>query len=85
MDTAIADAEVHTIHIFVEVSKTDQRKVDFQTDRVTGLQIKEGAKVPTDDDLARKQDGQLTLVTNDETITIKDGEHFVALPPGTIS
>jgi hypothetical protein len=78
-------AEPRVILIFVDVTKTDQRKVEFKTDRVTGLEIKQAAKVPLDSDLAAKIEGKLVLVTNDETITIKDGEHFVVLPPGSIS
>ncbi len=74
-----------TVHIFVEVTKTDKRKVEFDTDQVTGSQIKNAARVPLDSDLARRVDGQLVLVTNDETITIKNGDHFVSLPAGTIS
>jgi hypothetical protein len=74
-----------TIHIFVELNKNDTRKIEFDTDHVTGLQIKERAGVPTDYDLARRQGQKLELVTNDQTIEIKNGEHFVALPPGTIS
>jgi hypothetical protein len=74
-----------TIHIFVEVTKTDRRKVEFQQDQVTGAQIKEAAKVPLDSDLAHRVEGKLVLVPNDETITIKDGDQFVVLPAGTIS
>ena len=74
-----------SVHIFVELSKTEQKKVEFNTDHVTGLQIKQQAGVPTDYDLARRQGQKLELVTNDETIEIKNGEHFVALPPGTVS
>jgi hypothetical protein len=74
-----------TVHIFVELNKNDTRKIEFDTDRVTGLQIKQQAGVPTDYDLARRQGQKLELVTNDQTIEIKNGEHFVALPPGTIS
>lgn len=70
----------HKIHIFV--GKT---KVEFDTDEVTGRQIKEKAGVPLDSDLAIKRGEELILVTNDEVITIKDGEHFVDLPAGTIS
>jgi len=81
MTTAI----LKTVHIFVEVTKTDKRKVEFQDDQVTGLQIKEAAGVPLDSDLARREEGQLVLVTNEETITIKNGDHFVSLPAGTIS
>ncbi len=74
-----------TVHIFVELNKNDTRKIEFDTDRVTGLQIKQQAGVPTDYDLARRQGQKLELVTNDQTIELKNGEHFVALPPGTIS
>ena len=73
------------IHIFVELSKNDQRKIEFDIDHVTGLQIKQKASVPADYDLARRQGQKLELVTNDQTIEIKNGEHFVALPPGTVS
>lgn len=74
-----------SVHIFVELNKNDKRKIEFDTDHVTGLQIKEKADVPTDYDLARRRGQKLELVTNDQTVEIKDGEHFVALPPGTIS
>ena len=74
-----------TVHIFVELNKNDKRKIEFDTDHVTGLQIKQQAGVPADYDLARRQGQKLELVTNDQTIEIKNGEQFVALPPGTIS
>jgi len=74
-----------TIHIFVEVTKTDKRKLEFDRTEVTGKEIKEKATVPLDTDLARRTEGQLVLVTNDQTVAIKNGDHFVVLPPGTIS
>ncbi len=74
-----------SVHIFVELSKTEQKKVEFNIDHVTGLQIKQQAGVPTYYDLARRLGQKLELVTNDQTIEIKNGEHFVALPPGTVS
>lgn len=73
------------VHIFVEITKNDTRKIEFDTDHVTGLQIKQRAGVPADYDLARRQGQKLELVTNEQTVEIKNGEHFVALPPGTIS
>lgn len=80
-------AEIHTqiIHIFVEIDRHTQKKLDFDQDQVTGAQIKDKAGVPLEDDLARRNGQKLDLVTNGETITIKDGEHFVVFPPGTIS
>ena len=74
-----------TVYIFVELSKNDKKKIEFDTDHVTGLQIKERAGVPIDYDLARRHGQKLELITNDQTIEIKDGEQFVVLPPGTIS
>jgi hypothetical protein len=69
----------------VELNKNDKKKIEFDTDHVTGLQIKQRASVPDDYDLARRHGQKLELVTNDQIVEIKNGEHFVALPPGTIS
>jgi hypothetical protein len=75
----------HMTHIFVEITKTDKRKVEFDKDTVTGEEIKLAAGVPLDSDLAQRVHGKLELVTNDKTVAIKNGDQFVALPPGTIS
>jgi hypothetical protein len=75
----------HTTHVFVEITKTDKRKVEFEKDTVTGEEIKLAAGVPLDSDLAQRVHGKLELVTNDKTVAIKNGDQFVALPPGTIS
>jgi len=75
----------HTIHIFVEVSKTDHRKIEFDTNMVTGAQIKTKAGVDLGVDLGRRHEGNVDLVGNDQTVEIHNGEHFVVLPFGTIS
>ena len=77
--------EIKLIHIFVEIDRHTQKKIDFEQDQVTGAQVKQKAGVPLEDDLARRNGQKLDLVTNGETITIKEGEHFVVFPPGTIS
>ena len=74
-----------TIHVFVEIDRHTQKKLEFDTSEVTGRLIKEQAGVPLDNDLARRQGQKLELVTNDQPVTIKNGDHFVSLPPGTIS
>lgn len=75
-----------TIRIFVEVEvHKPPVKLQFDTSEVTGRTIKHRAGVPLDNDLARREEQKLELVTNDETITIKNGDRFVSLPPGTIS
>lgn len=78
-------APATTIRILVEVDKKKRLKIEFDTDLVTGLEIKTQANIPTDNDLARRVGQKLELVTNDEKITIKNGDQFVVLPPGTIS
>jgi hypothetical protein len=75
-----------TIHVLLEIDRTHPaEKLDFTTSEVSGRQIKEKGNVPLNDDLARRSGQRLELVTNDQIIHIKDGEQFVALPPGTIS
>jgi len=75
-----------TIHVFVEVENNKPPvKLEFDTSEVKGQDIKVRAGVPLENDLARRQGQKLELVTNDQTITIENGDHFVSLPPGTIS
>ncbi len=75
-----------TVHVFVEVDNDKPPvKLEFDTNEVKGQDIKQRASVPLENDLARRQGQKLELVTNDQTITIENGDHFVSLPPGTIS
>lgn len=78
--------EPRTIRIFVEAEVHNPPvKLEFDTSQVTGRTIKDRAGVPLDNDLARREGQKLELVTNDDTITIRNGDRFVSLPPGTIS
>lgn len=83
--TAATEIATKVIHIFIEIDRNTRKELEFETREVTGRQIKERAGVPLDNDLARRQGQKLDLVTNDEPVTIKNGDHFVVLPPGTIS
>ena len=67
------------IHVVVEVSDADHRRVDFHDHRATGRQIKEAADVSLDDTLQTRRDGKPEVIRNDETITIVEGEHFVVV------
>lgn len=69
-----------TIHIFV-----NKTKIEFEVNHVTGKQIKEKAGVVPDSLLYRKLHDQLELIKDDQTIEIKEGEHFIDLPGGTVS
>ncbi len=73
------------IHIFVEFSKTDHRKIEFDVDHVTGAQIKAKASVPPNNDLGHRVHGKIEFVPDDQVIEIKEGDHFVLLPAGSIS
>jgi hypothetical protein len=79
------EMEKDVVRIIVEVTREDHRKVEFDRDEVTGREIKTAAGVPIETDLAARRRGQLELVTDDETITIANGDQFVVLPLGTIS
>lgn len=81
------DTQTHTrtIHIFVEIDRNKQVKVEFNTDDVTGLQIKQKAGVPADYELARVEGNRRIAVPDDQVIEIKNGEHFIAVPSGNVS
>ena len=74
-----------TVHVFIEIDRNRQEKLEFDSTEVTGRQIKEKAGVPVEDDLALRNGQKLELIINEQVITLKNGQHFVALPPGTIS
>ena len=83
MDATIAPTT--TIHIFVEFGHNNTKKIEFQTDHVTGLEIRQKAGVPPEDALARREGQKLIPVSDGETLIIKNGEHFVVIPPGSVS
>ena len=74
-----------TVHIFVEIDRNRQVKVEFDTNHVTGLQIKQKAGVPPDYELARVEGNRRIGVPDDQVIEIKNGEHFIAVPSGNVS
>ena len=80
-----AEIPVKTMHIFVEIDRNTQKKLEFEQDSVTGAQIKAAAGVSLETDLAIRRGQKLDLVTNEANIAIKNGDHFIVLPPGTIS
>jgi hypothetical protein len=77
--------EGESTEIVVEINKNTRKEIRFHGHVVTGRDIKNSAGVPLDDDLARRCDDKLELVTNDEPVTIRNHECFIDLPPGTIS
>ena len=81
----VLETPIKTIHILVEIDRNTQKKLDFDQESVTGAQIKQKAGIPLENDLAQRHGQKLDLVTNEATISIKNGDHFVVFPPGTIS
>ena len=73
------------VHVFIEIDRHKQEKLEFDNPEVTGRQIKEKAGVPLGDDLALRNGQKLEQITDDQVVMLKNGQHFVALPPGTIS
>jgi hypothetical protein len=80
------DARPQQIHIFVEVNGRNKR-LQFDSSPVTGRQIRGEAGVPLTDDLTRLAHGKPTggNIGLDEFVEINNGDHFIALPTGTVS
>ncbi len=76
----------HPINIVVEVNGRNKH-VQFDSSPVTGRQIREAAGVPLTDDLTRLKHGKPTggNIGLDELVDIQNGDHFIALPTGTVS
>lgn len=81
--TAVAK---HVINIVVEVDSKNKH-VQFESSPVTGRAIRLGAGAPLMDDLTRLVHGKPTggNLALDDLVEIKDGDHFIALPTGTVS
>jgi hypothetical protein len=77
--------QITTVHIFVKIDRNREVKVEFDTNHVTGLQIKQKAGVSPDYELARVEGNRRIAVPDNQVIEIKNGEHFIAVPSGNIS
>ena len=78
-------ASEKAVHIFVQIDHQKQVKVEFDHDLVTGAEIKVAAGVPSDYELAIVRGRTHTNLSDKEQITIEDGEHFIAVPGGSVS
>jgi hypothetical protein len=74
------------IHVIVEVNGKDV-PITFDHSPVTGAEIRAAAHAPPDDDLSRLEHGKPTggNIEPDGQVPIKNGDHFIALPAGTVS
>ncbi len=74
------------INIVVEVDGRN-RHLHFDSSPVTGRQIREAAGAPLTDDLTRLVHGKPSgaNIGLEELVEIRNGDHFIALPTGTVS
>jgi hypothetical protein len=76
----------HPINITVEVNGKNKH-VQFDHSPVTGREIRDSAGVSASDDLTRLIHGKPSggNIGPDDVVEIKNGDHFIALPTGTVS
>jgi len=81
--TAVAK---HVVNIVVEVDGKNKH-TQFDSSPVSGRAIRERAGAPLSDDLTRLVHGKPSggNIGLDELVEIKNGDHFIALPTGTVS
>lgn len=74
------------INILVEVNGRNHH-VRFESSPVTGRQIRETAGAPLTDDLTRLVHGKPSggNIGLDDFVEVHNGDHFIALPTGTVS
>ena len=64
----------------VRITVMVQSRSSFDTQPVTGREIKESAKVPAGYALYRKARGGNELVPDDALVELRNGDHFFARP-----
>jgi hypothetical protein len=69
------------IHITVIV----QNRYTFDTEVVTGTQIKERAGIPAGFSLHRRGKGGNEPIGDDQSFELRNGDHFFARPPSNVS
>jgi hypothetical protein len=83
-------AQVHPsagiVNVIVEVNGKNKH-VQFDHSPVTGREIRDAAGAPPSDDLTRLIHGKPSggNIGPDDVVEIKNGDHFIALPTGTVS
>lgn len=63
----------------------NDKSVEFETDIVTGSQIKNKAGVPADSTLFELRDGKRIPIGDNEQVKIHERERFLDVPGGTVS
>ena len=77
---------LNIVNIIVEVNGKN-RHVQFEKSFVTGREIRDASGASASDDLTRLVHGKPSggNIGLDDVVEIKNGDHFIALPTGTVS
>ena len=75
-----AQATERDVHVVI-----DEKPYVFETHDVTGLQIKATAGIPENYSLYRREHGANEPISNDESVELKQGDHFFSRPPSNVS
>ena len=86
MQTSHVHPAAHEIHIVVEVDGKN-RPVTLRKAETTGREIRAAAGAPLTDDLTRVIHGKPSggNIELDEKVKVQNGDHFLAIPTGTVS
>ncbi len=80
-DDAGGEGRPSRIHVTVII----QNRYTFDTEVVTGKQIKEKASIPGGFFLHRRAKGGNELIRDDESVELRNGDHLFARPPSNAS
>lgn len=72
--------ERHGVEIFI-----DAKPYHFDSDEVTGRQIKAKAGIPDQYSLYLRKEGENEPIRDDEQVELHDGQHFFSRPPSNVS
>jgi len=69
----------------VRITMIVQNRYTFDTEVVTGKQIRETADIPTGFALFRRVQGGNEPIADDAPVELRNGDHFFARPPSKVS
>jgi multiubiquitin len=69
----------------VRITVIVQNRYTFDTERVTGRQVREAANVPAGFALFRRAQGGNERISDDEEVKLHNGDHFFARPSSSPS
>ena len=77
------DAESQNLPPRIRITVVIANRYAFDTEVVTGRQIKEKTNIPAGFALYRRIRGGNESIRDDDSVELHDGDHFFARPPGS--